>query len=666
LTVIWEHGHAYQPRRIVNAVSSMSREVKDGVSIKLEGTVRTAANWFELMLGGGVYDLLIANAETRSLDIEPLTLLHLRRLNPKAFDMLNQYAKHGKTSIFPCPYSHPILPLLIERSQFDSQVNVYWAVQIVFTLLGRPKDGRVFLWLTECAYSREAARMVCEVVRRILPESKVFLLLDEFQGQDIDPCQPHKLSIPGAEVFVVFRSRWLSDAYAFCPDADWVINSIRSRVAQGCPPLLGAMIDAETYGGAYGYEKIGFFRKIREGVEGKVYSEGSCFPVRFEPVDRGAWVADDLPRTSVFDGTSWSDYTRDQLLHPGFPGATGIIAQDVGSLCRWTGLTGGHGKRPKETYFMVFEWTDPCSRGRYMRVLNSLWKVAFNILRDEVTCLVRDAVIDMLSEIGIPEPAENLLLDYWQVILDGDAWGRYIERMGINDDDEQGNIARLLLEAYRMANQESVMSDPTYWENFDTEVTWTSLSLIAGSLIYIAKASKAIGQRSWLTRCTNLYSSLLLDFDNHFRTLWKVYEHPMEQLYQILSERAKSRGLDLAEELARVPMTTDGAVAIARKAYQLAFGQTGVPVYKQDVNPFLILWKMAEKRDLGEEAPLFLERSVIFEWEKSIRSAVSEKSIPVRVGLLHAGYFPVEEVSSRHEACVDTGTEIIGGEAHAY
>ena len=667
MTLIWEHGHAYQPRRLIDAFTSKSREVENGVSITLDGTAKRAANWFELMLTpGGVYDILIAALDTRSFDIEPLTLLHLKKLNPKAYEELKEYVRQGKTSIILCPFSHPILPLLVEKSLLDTEVNLHWTLQVILSLFGLPKDKRVFLWLAECAYSQEVARTVLAVIRGILPEAQIFLLLDEFQGHNVEPSQPYKVTLAQGDVYALFRSRWLSDAYAFSSDAEWVIHSIRSDIARRNPRLLGIMIDAETYGGAYGPEKMVFFRKIREGVDGKVDAEGGSIPVTFGPVNRGAVVTDDMPKVRLLDRSSWSDYSKNQLLNPKSTDTTGIIAQGVSSLCRWTGLISKFGEKPEETYFMVFKWTEPNSHRRYLRVLSSLWKVAFNTLRDETTRLVRNAVLEMLSQIGALRPPEHLLFDYWQVVLDSDGWENFAKAIGIGDDAEKCTAARLLLEAYRMANQESIMSDPTYWENLDTEVTWSSLALIAASIIFVAKASQTLGRNEWLRKSADIFSTLFLDFESHFSALWREYDHPMGQLYELLAERSKRNGFDLDGALEKAPLTTESALAIARSAYRMAFEQTSETVYEPDMNPFLILWKMHETRGLKEEAASFLESSIIFEWQKSVRSAVSDKSIPVRVGLQHARHFPAKETFGFHEANVETRTEIIGGEAHAY
>ncbi len=667
MTVIWEHGHAYQPRRILDAVTSESREIENGLSIRFAETAKRARNWFELMLApGSVYDLLIEALDTRSIDIEPLTLLYLKKLNPLIFEELRRRIRHGNASVFPCPFSHPILPLLVKKSRLDTEVNLNWTLQLTFAILGRPSDKRVFLWLPECAYSQEVAQAIVKVARAIRSEMQVFLLLDEFQGQDVEPSQPHKVNLGQETAYAVFRSRWLSDAYAFSSDAEWVIHSIRSDIGHRNPRLLGTMIDAETYGGAYGPHKTAFFKRIREGVDGNVDTEGRRIPVEFAPVDQAVMLPEVVSEVRLFDGSSWSDYASSQLLNLQTANITGIVASNVGFLCRWTGFIPKSRLKRDETYFLVFEWTDPNSRKQYSRVLSSLWKVAFNTLRDETTELVRSAVLEMLPEIAVSVPVEKILLDYWQMILDDASWKDFAEKIGTRDGDPKSRIALLLLEAYRMANQESIMSDPTYWENIDTEVTWTSLALLASSIISVAKAAKALGRREWQEKCAEAYSSIFLNFERRFSTLWREYDHPIGQLYQLLAHRSKAKGFDLERELATAPLNIQSARVIATKAYRLAFEQAQKEVYEHDVNPFIILWKMYEARGQKKEAASHLEQSIVFEWQKSIGSAVSDRPIPVRVGLLHIKHFSDKEEFGFIETKVETKTEIIGGEAHAY
>jgi len=123
----------------------------------------------------------------------------------------------------------------------------------------------------------------------------------------------------------------------------------------------------------------------------------------------------------------------------------------------------------------------------------------------------------------------------------------------------------------------------------------------------------------------------------------------------------------LEQDVTSGPITEERAQAIARRAYEAAFNKDKErPLKESDANPYVILWKMRELRGTPDDAGESWKRACVYEWEKSIASAVSEKPIPVRVGLLHAKHFPKNRAFSTPLEDPETDTEIISGEAHAY
>lgn len=626
----------------------------------------SAENWFELMLRpGGVYDALVDALETRSVDIEPITLFHLAKLNPEAHEKLQRLVAEGRAGLFPTAYSHPILPLLASESFLDAKINVQWGVQYLLGNPRYPKEGPIFLWLSECAYSAKAAQAVLEAIREAHPSAKVFLLLDEFQGENIDSSHPYRLRLEKGELGLVFRSRWMSDAYAFSQDAEWLIQSLRADILRRRPHLVGAAVDAETYGGAYDEGKPLFFARIRDGL-GKQVSDGNAtIPVRFLSVDKVLHGMDG-PEAKLLEGSSWSNYVEAQLLHPQGEARTGVLARRLGSLCRWTGLVPREEGR-QETYFMVYDWVDPVSKKWYTRIVSSLWKVAFNTLRARGCGLVRRTILDLLPPLLGTGSVEEALAAYGEVVFETMSWSSYASKFIICRTDEEQEAARLLLEAYRMANQEAWMSDPTYWENIDTEVAWTALALLAAGIIQAAKACLKLGKEQRFEELVEGYKALFLDFDASFRSLSEEYSCPLDILYQYLREQSRRRGYDLEQDLTSGPATEERAQAIARRAYEAAFNKDGErPLRESDVNPYVILWRTRELRGAVDDASEAWKRACTYEWEKSIASAVSEKPIPVRVGLLHAKHFPKNQAFTAPLEDPVISTEIIGGEAHAY
>ena len=668
-TIIWEHGHAYQPRRIIDAIRGEERSIPGGVHKNLLGKTISAKNWFELMLGpGGIYETIVTSLESRSLDIEPITLFHLAKLNPDIHGKILELAARGGASLFPSTYSHPILPLLVSESFLDAKINVRWGVEYVLGNFNSLQGGSLFFWLSECAYSAKAAQAILSAIREIHLNTQVFLLLDEFQGQNIDPSQPYRLGLEDGEIGLAFRSRWVSDAYAFSQDADWLANSLRTDILQRRPELIGVAIDAETYGGAYESDKPLFFTRIREKLDSSVSEGHSSVPVQFIPVDIAIQnVCPNDPEAKLLENSSWSNYFESQLLHPQSDVRTGILARKIGPLCRWTGFVPGRSHGKGETYFIVYDWVDPYSRKTYTRVVSSLWKIAYNALRSRGSALVRQTVLELLPPLLGSGSLEEALAAYGKVIFETTSWSSFATRFKIGKTSDEIEMSRLLLEAYRMADQEAAMSDPTYWENIDTEVTWTALALLAAGIINAAKACLQLKEYGRFEELASEYKILFLEFEASFRELHEEYDCPFDILFNYLREQCWKKGYDLEHDLTSSAVTEKQARTIAARAYETAFNKDWKrPLKESDVNPYVILWKMKERNGLLNDAEEILRRAYVYEWEKSIRSAISDKPIPIRVGLLHAKHFPKNKVFKPPTEETETDTEFISGEADGY
>ncbi len=617
---------------------------------------------------GGIYETMVTSLETRSLDIEPITLFHLAKLNPYIHRKILELSARGGASLFPSTYSHPILPLLVSESFLDAKINVRWGVEYVLGNSNPLQSGSVFFWLSECAYSAKAAQAVLSAIREIHLNTQIFLLLDELQGQNIDPRQPYRLKLENDEIGLAFRSRWVSDAYAFSQDADWLANSLRTDIIQRRPELIGVAIDAETYGGAYDSDKPLFFTRIREKLISSVSEGHSSVPIQFIPVDKAIQkVSSNYLEAKLLENSSWSNYFESQLLHPQSDARIGILARKIGPLCRWTGLVPGRRSGKEETYFLVYDWVDPYSRKKYTRIVISLWKIAYNSLRSQGSALVRQTVLELLPPLLGSGSLEEALAAYGKVIFETTSWSSFASRFKIGKTVDEMEISRLLLEAYRMADQEAVMSDPTYWENMDTEVTWTALALLAAGIIKAAKACLQLKEYKRFEELASEYKILFLDFEDSFEELHEEYDCPFDILFNYLREQCLKKGYDLENNLISSAATEEQAQIIAARAYETAFNKDWKrPLKKSDVNPYVILWKMKERKGLLDDAGEVLRRAYVYEWEKSIRSTTSDKPIPVRVGLLHAKHFPKNKVFMPPSEETETDTEFISGEADFY
>ena len=664
MTIIWEHGHAYQPRRLVDSILNENRRVQGGVHRNLLGRMISDENWFELMLSaGGIYENIVNTLGTRSIDVEPITLFSLSKADPQTYMRLLKMVAEGRASLFPSTYSHPILPMLASQNFFDAKINVLWGIRYVLKET-KYQGGPIFFWLSECAYSELAAQAVLQAVNETYPSARVFLLLDEFQAGNIDPSQTYKVQLVNGAIELVFRSRWVSDAYAFSNNTDALVNSLRDYILSRRPELIGVAVDAETYGGAYDPNKPLFFSRIRDGIDGSVSNGYSTVTVEFLPVDK---AVENKPssETKMHEGSSWSNYEDSQLLHPSDNTLTGILARRLGAMCRWSGMVPGIDGQD-DTYFIVSFWTDPKSKKEYVSVVNSIWKIAFNSLRTRVSTLVRNTVFELLQSLLGHENTEKAIAAYGEIIFETMKWDVFVSKFLNERATNETEATRLLLESYRMAVQEASMSDPTYWENMDTEVTWTALSLLASGIVQAAKACLLLGKSTRFLEMAEEYEAVFLDFRESFRTLYDEYGFPLEILYNYLREQCLKKGYDLEQDLAN-PAAEKQLQEIAEKAYTLTFDAgPDRPVRKSDVNPFLLEWRLNQKRGVPEAAQDAWGEACSYEWEKSIKSVVSDSSIPVRVGLLHAKHFPKNEVFSSPLEEPETSTELICGEADAY
>lgn len=615
---------------------------------------------------GGVYDAIADTLETRSIDIEPLTLFHLAKLNPETYNRLWRLVVSGKASLFPSTYSHPILPLLASENFLDAKINVRWSLQYILGDSNSLRDKPIFFWLSECAYSDKAGEAILAAIHEVYPSIEIFLLLDEFQGENIDPSHLYRTKLENGELGLAFRSRWVSDAYAFSQDAEWLTYSLRADILRRKPEVIGATIDAETYGGAYSPNKPFFFARIRERLSEGVSEGNVTIPVQFLPVDQTLQNANwKSSEAKLIEDSSWSNYFETQLLNPKSDSRNGILARKLEPLCRWTGLVHGKNNRP-ETYFLVFDWTDPRSKKTYTRVISSLWKVAFNTLRSEGSDLVRRTILEALPSLIGKGTVEEALASYGEVIFEKRAWSTYSSSLKIDGTDDEQEAAQLLLEAYRMANQEASMSDSTYWENIDTEVTWTALALLAAGIIQAAKSCLKLGKSERFEKLAKEYKYLFLDFESSFTPLLEQFSCPLDILYNYLKEQSWKNGYDLEQDLASGPIVKERSLIIAKKAYEATFNKdSNRPLKESDVNPYLILWKMKEHRGTPDAIETW-NNACIYEWKKSISSSVSKQPIPVRVGLLHAKHFPRNQIFNLPVEDPDTSTELISGETHAY
>ncbi len=617
-----------------------------------------------------VYDLVVEAVSGRSIDMEPLTFHSLRKVNPGASEKLKDEVRDGRTFLVATTYAHNILPLLAEESQLDALINVAWGLRLHKQVLGSEVKTICF-WLSECAYTAQAAAIILQAVEEIFGLNvKTLLLLDELQTSTTMEGKVYSANVGSKQLLILFRSRWLSDAYAFSPDYEGIMNTLRGIVGSSKPDAIGVIVDAETYGGAYEEQKPDLLMRLRTELKNGLIIGEEAYQIEFKNVGELSSEASESKEALIRDYTAWSDYEDYQIFRADRPKTGTIVSSRAGGLCRWTGhLRDADGKPTRETYFIVTEWVQPKTKKRYVRVLSSIWKVAFNTIRTTASSKVRAITLKTLKRLAEEESVEEMLKGYGGVVLGEESAPDFIRRRFPHTSDREKRALELVLRAYKYANQDAAMSCPTFWQNIDTEVSWTSLAYLAGGLTLAATARLELGDEKEVEEIAEIYQRVFFDFESTFQHLIDDYDIPLDILYDRLREGAKLHGYDVEAEIAEAgERIEEEAEAIAKRLYQKSLGRIfpDRPFLENDANKFLILWIAHQRRNRVESGRAYKEAK-LFEWRKAIGSAVSAHPLPVRVGAVHAKHFPhPERFLHIPTSTLDTGTEIIIGESHAY
>lgn len=487
------HFHGYQPGDIVrwsdrDPLKEQAFEERESPVVHRVGPERIAGrNWTDAVLRtyGRLGSLLERAAGVASVDIEPQTLIWLHQRDPAAYRELLAAWEGGAVGFVMTPPFHPILPHhhRIEREVlFDLMIDFHAGV--LRRMAGRP----VGLWLPETAYSRETRESFRASSRRAslgdeaVEESleATFLVTDgrqftpprspgEAWGRIEEPDRP----------FAVARDHALSDEFAFGRTAGTEFAaSARARgsgsvlVASDLESLLANPEQAERFDA--------IVRSLRDGG------------VELHP----PIPPRDAPACRIVDHSTWSDY--EDL-------SSGGITSDT----RWTGLRRSDGT--------------VVSRSHRGRPLSQLWKHAFTVATERVETAVRRRALHLLRAAGVPRRPQALRQ---LAVAYGRHWFRaHYEAQGDADVPRDfaeaaeailGNtvdveVAGFLARGYVLMLM-GLRSDPRFWDNPDTRVTFQNVVLLVAGLRDLAQASvraKDVARASALRR---LLQATFLEF----------------------------------------------------------------------------------------------------------------------------------------------------------
>lgn len=496
MTTVSFHFHGYQPGDVVRWLEpdplrpQRFEERRSPVALTI-GPERVAGrNWTDAVLRtyGRMERVLEKAAGAASVDIEPQTLVWLLDRDPDAYQRVVGAWRRGTAGLVMTPPFHPILPHhhRIEREAlFEMMIDFYAPVL-------RRHDGPIGLWLPEAAYSGETLASYVDAARRAtvhhegLPDlvHGVHLLLDARQlataGESTTAWG--KTGINGGLRFAA-RDVALSGEFAFGGSkASEFVAFVQARhassllVASDLESLLANPAQAER------------FVRIVEGLRmAGIDAKSPSPPPRPMAVD-------------VLDYSSWSDYDE-HLLH----GHT--------SDSRWTGLRRSDGAVLSRVH-------------RGVRI-SQLWKHAFTLATERVESAVRRTARAILKGLDVqrrPAALCRLAVAYGRHLFQAHYracglrssevdFGRAAETIlrGRVDVDLAGRIARgyaLMLMGLR--------SDPRFWDNPDTRVTFQGVACLAQALVDMADACARAGDPDRGTRLLRLLKASLLEFSEAY------------------------------------------------------------------------------------------------------------------------------------------------------
>jgi len=631
--ILWEHRHGYQPRRIIDGFKLKERE-RHAVRKVRDRIIHGLNECHVVLAPGSVYDEIINTVDNRSINIEPITLKMLKEYNEEAYNELLDKVFSGRTWIVATAYSHPIQPLMRSDNRDNFLINLYWSWSFFFELfykyiLDKTSPPIVGWWMPECAYTKEAMEDTYKVANEVAKEygfNDIYLILflDDRQVKR----KGVSIGFIKDRVIVAIRDSALSNAIAFNSILADILCIFKDKLCNVDSPI-GEMNDAECYGGNYDPNKPiileYLYRILEDGVR---CSDGKIVRIKMKKII--GIVLEKLDRLNVvdvYDNTSWSDYVP--TLDPNLKGSwdTALISKGI-FFPRWTGIDYIEDGVVK-TYYLIYR--QKIGDRIQLRIVNSAWKVAFNVIRKELSNKVYEIVVDYLDRV---RGGSKLLREYWRVLLIGEDEEKLI-RIHLGDVDL--DVYSGLLKAYSRVCQDSYISCPTFWWSIENELVETSLSLIAGGTVLLINTLFKAGDNRW-KNILKAYREILLNFDKS--SFWAKFKKCIDLQLNLLWDYIERKSRVNTNFLSRIDPTDDYEVnLVARMLYNMAFRDAGHPVYEGDINVHLVKLKILEAR--GEGYSHLAKRAIAFEWNKSINPMFGEKNIVVRIAEKHYRYLEV-------------------------
>lgn len=524
------HFHGYQPGDIVRRLPSSPleplqwEERNSPVALRVGEQRIPGRNWTDCMFS--CYDAFMDLFNTMagdlgericSVDIEPFTLEMLlrkdRREGRDIYGKIMAVFEHRVADpVVTLPF-HPIVPYL---HPFEQEVLAGAAFDFYGPLI--EGLGATGIWLPEGAYTRQAAATVAAALPNTTEgtAAESYLVLDG--RQFLEPSGSYHLwslnyvDLGSRRTYAFGRDVQLSDAYSFggAPIRDLVKAIGEDRVdttkeKRDIPYLITLASDLEALVG--GPRQVERFRDLIAGLKAR----GTATPTHGQFLQgklkgglkrwEGEGEADPF-RALVKDFSSWSDYPDEMV-----EGHT--------SDTRWQGMRRADG--------LVI------SRVHRRRRISQVWKQGLLSVEWAVEAEVRGAFGRVLRAVAgetSRDKARAFLVGYGRTIFrehhlrQGRAPGECGPEAAMGHLGSMGDAESLALAA--RAYYEMLMglrSDPCFWENVDTRVTFQNILFLTYALLDMADALRRVGEARAAEACLGLLRTHLVGFENAYHLL---------------------------------------------------------------------------------------------------------------------------------------------------
>jgi len=487
------HFHGYQPGDLVRWVEPdplkppRFEERRSPVALRIGGERVAGANWTDAVLHayGRLESVLERVPGVASVDIEPQTLAWLLERDPGAHRRVLAAWEKGDAGLVLTPPFHPILPHLhrLERESLFAMMFDFFA-----PVLRRAANRPIGLWLPEAVYSTEVMQDFLAASRRATGEIEGLPDLARRSHVLLDARQ-----LAGPAV-TAFRIGIDGGVPALARD-----SSMSGRFAFGSSDVAQFVAAAKAHGGstfvASDLESLLANPEAAERFESIVRTARAEGLAVSPPDPSGV-----LPVAAVVEHSSWSDYDEHMV-------------QGHTSDTRWTGLRRSDGLVVSRVH-----------RGVPM---SQLWKHAFTLASEQVETAVRRTARDIL--VGFDVERRREIVRRLAVAYGRHLWRDHYRASGLSSGDVDfhrqsesilGGKVDVEVAAYLaracVGMLMGLRSDPRFWDNPDTRVTFQNVVCLTQSLADVAEACRRAHDEDRARSLERLLRATLLEFPDAY------------------------------------------------------------------------------------------------------------------------------------------------------